>query len=70
MNQAMWANAAVQANRATLAARGVRFLGPAEGDQACGETGPGRMVEPQTVVDALLESAGVLRLRALADKRC
>src|SRR5690606_3840300 len=69
MNQAMWANAAVQANRATLAGRGVQFLGPAEGDQACGETGPGRMVEPQAIVDALLESASTLRLRALAGKK-
>src|SRR5512134_3327502 len=46
MNQAMWANAAVQMNRATLEGRGVRLLGPATGDQACGETGPGRMLEP------------------------
>ena len=46
MNQAMWVNAAVQANRAVLESRGVRFLGPAQGDQACGETGPGRMLEP------------------------
>ena len=43
MNQAMWANAATQANRALLEQRGVRVLGPAEGDQACGETGAGRM---------------------------
>jgi phosphopantothenoylcysteine decarboxylase/phosphopantothenate--cysteine ligase len=69
MNQAMWAHPAVQANRSTLAARGFRFLGPAEGDQACGETGPGRMVEPQAVVDALLESAGALGLRALAGRK-
>jgi phosphopantothenoylcysteine decarboxylase/phosphopantothenate--cysteine ligase len=69
MNQAMWAHPAVQANRSTLAARGLRFLGPAEGDQACGETGPGRMVEPQAVVDALLESAGALGLRALAGRK-
>ncbi len=45
MNRLMWANAATQANVATLAARGVTVLGPADGDQACGETGPGRMLE-------------------------
>ena len=46
MNRLMWANAATQANIATLRARGVTVLGPDEGDQACGEVGPGRMVEP------------------------
>jgi phosphopantothenoylcysteine decarboxylase/phosphopantothenate--cysteine ligase len=44
MNHVMWANAATQANVATLAQRKVRILGPAAGDQACGETGPGRML--------------------------
>jgi phosphopantothenoylcysteine decarboxylase/phosphopantothenate--cysteine ligase len=42
----MWAQAATQANIAVLRERGVRILGPAEGAQACGETGPGRMLEP------------------------
>ena len=37
--------------------RGVRILGPAEGDQACGETGPGRMVEPHEIVDAVSNPA-------------
>jgi phosphopantothenoylcysteine decarboxylase/phosphopantothenate--cysteine ligase len=63
MNQAMWANPAVQANRATLEARGVRLLGPAAGDQACGETGPGRMLEPTEIAAALLEAEGPSRLR-------
>jgi phosphopantothenoylcysteine decarboxylase/phosphopantothenate--cysteine ligase len=49
MNRVMWANAAVQANRATLEARGVRILGPGSGDQACGETGEGRMLEPEKI---------------------
>jgi len=66
MNQAMWANAAVQANRALLDARGVRFLGPAVGDQACGETGPGRMLEPGDIAAALLELSGRIRLQSLA----
>jgi phosphopantothenoylcysteine decarboxylase/phosphopantothenate--cysteine ligase len=54
MNRLMWANAATQANVATLRSRGVAILGPAEGDQACGETGPGRMLEPGEILDALL----------------
>jgi phosphopantothenoylcysteine decarboxylase / phosphopantothenate---cysteine ligase len=66
MNQAMWANVATQANRNELEARGIRFLGPAEGDQACGETGPGRMLEPTAIADALLEVPGRLRLKSLA----
>ena len=53
MNHVMWANAATQANVATLRARGVVVLGPAEGDQACGEVGPGRMLEPLQIVKAL-----------------
>ena len=66
MNQAMWANAAVQANRGVLEARGIRFLGPAAGDQACGETGPGRMLEPTEIAAALLDLPGKLRLQSLA----
>jgi phosphopantothenoylcysteine decarboxylase/phosphopantothenate--cysteine ligase len=45
MNQQMWLNAATQDNIATLRRRGVRVFGPAEGSQACGEVGPGRMLE-------------------------
>jgi phosphopantothenoylcysteine decarboxylase/phosphopantothenate--cysteine ligase len=64
MNQAMWANPAVQANRALLETRGVRFLGPAAGDQACGETGPGRMLEPADIASALLDMPARLPLRS------
>ena len=46
MNRLMWANAATQANVATLKARGIHVWGPGEGDQACGEVGAGRMLEP------------------------
>lgn len=53
MNRVMWAHAATQANIATLAGRGVSILGPADGDQACGEIGSGRMLEPLQVVAAL-----------------
>ena len=55
MNQAMWSNPAVQENRELLERRGVRFLGPAEGDQACGEVGPGRMMEPLDIVRSIFE---------------
>lgn len=50
MNHLMWTNAATQQNIETLTGRGVRVFGPGEGDQACGETGPGRMLEPAEIV--------------------
>lgn len=46
MNQAMWRDAGTQTNAATLAARGIQLLGPDEGSQACGDVGPGRMLDP------------------------
>ena len=55
MNQAMWSNPAVQKNRELLERRGVRFLGPTEGNQACGEVGPGRMMEPVDIVRSVFE---------------
>jgi phosphopantothenoylcysteine decarboxylase/phosphopantothenate--cysteine ligase len=54
MNQQMWAHPATRANLATLAARGVRVLGPASGSQACGEVGEGRLLEPPEIVAALV----------------
>lgn len=54
MNQQMWQDTATQSNICTLAERGVKIIGPASGDQACGEVGPGRMVEPAAIVTALL----------------
>ena len=56
MNQAMWANAATQANASVLGARGIRLLGPASGEQACGETGEGRMLEPEQLLAALSDA--------------
>ncbi|KAB7627374.1 bifunctional phosphopantothenoylcysteine decarboxylase/phosphopantothenate--cysteine ligase CoaBC [Alkalilimnicola sp. S0819] len=53
MNRLMWANAATQANARLLAERGVRLLGPGAGQQACGEVGDGRMLEPPELVAAL-----------------
>lgn len=57
MNRLMWAHPATRANCRTLEARGVTLLGPGTGAQACGETGPGRMLEPEALVAALLEGA-------------
>lgn len=53
MNQAMWANEATQANAAQLLARGIHFIGPVAGSQACGDTGVGRMSEVPDVVSEL-----------------
>ena len=53
MNQAMWRHPATRHNCDVLTQRGVRFIGPAEGEQACGDTGPGRMVEPSDIVSEL-----------------
>ena len=63
MNHRMWLHPATQANVALLASRGVSVLGPASGPQACGETGPGRMLEPAALAAEMLAapSCGVLR---------
>ncbi len=53
MNNVMWQDAATQGNIDLLLARGVTILGPASGDQACGETGPGRMLEPDEITEFL-----------------
>ncbi len=58
MNRVMWANAATQANARILRERGVRLLGPGEGDQACGEVGAGRMLEPLELVALLAPQNG------------
>lgn len=54
MNVRMWQHPATQRNVARLAADGAAILGPADGEQACGETGPGRMLEPAAIAEALL----------------
>ena len=56
MNVQMWSNAATRRNVAQLRADGVGILGPASGDQACGEVGDGRMLEAQQVYDAVVAS--------------
>ncbi len=52
MNQQMWHDAATVANVATLRSRGASVVGPAQGAQACGDVGPGRMEEPAIIADA------------------
>lgn len=65
MNQQMWAHPAVQANIATLRQHGAQLLGPAVGDQACGDVGSGRMLEPHELRDALVASFGGRSLAGL-----
>ncbi len=66
MNRQMWENPATQRNVAQLHTDGVSILGPAYGDQACGETGAGRMLEPGELFDDLHAS---LQAKPLAGKR-
>ena len=68
MNSIMWHHAATSANLQTLISRGVEVLGPDAGSQACGETGVGRMLEPDDIVQAVVErqtvtpvGSGILR---------
>ncbi len=68
MNQQMWADAATAANMATLEARGIHRVGPADGDQACGEVGTGRMSEPQAIAEraaSLFEHGALAGLRVV-----
>jgi len=53
MNVRMWNHPSTRRNLATLKKDGVLFVGPNEGDMACGEFGPGRMAEPEEIVDAI-----------------
>src|ERR1700761_2786338 len=53
MNHIMWSNAATRANVGTLQQRGIHIFGPGSGDQACGEVGEGRMLEPLELVDRI-----------------
>ncbi len=67
MNVRMWEHPATQANAAALAERGVELIGPAEGELAEGEHGPGRMVEPEELFARVQEILG--RTGPLAGKR-
>lgn len=67
MNQQMWLHPATQYNVSILQQRGVQLLGPATGSQACGETGPGRMLEPVEIVNLL--NPQIRSLLKLKDKK-
>ena len=65
MNVRMWEHPATQRNLATLRADGIRFVGPDEGEMACGEFGLGRMAEPATILEAI---AGLLGAEAASPR--
>ncbi|HEX2050048.1 MAG TPA: bifunctional phosphopantothenoylcysteine decarboxylase/phosphopantothenate--cysteine ligase CoaBC [Actinomycetota bacterium] len=67
MHTEMWEHAATRANVATLAARGVTFVGPSEGELSSGDTGAGRLVEPDAIVAAAV--AALERRGDLAGRR-
>jgi phosphopantothenoylcysteine decarboxylase/phosphopantothenate--cysteine ligase len=66
MNHVMWTNAATQGNVGVLRARGVHLFGPGQGDLACGESGPGRMLEPEQL---LAQVAGLFETGLLVGTR-
>ena len=53
MNTTMWLDKGTQANYQTLLSRGTNFIGPDEGEQACGDIGPGRLVEPDKIINLI-----------------
>ena len=59
MNGKMWSHPATQANVALLRERGAQFIGPAEGDLACGYEGLGRLEPAESIVEAVLQSVGL-----------
>lgn len=66
MNQQMWQHPATVENLAVLAERGINFCGPDSGSQACGEVGPGRMLETPEIIQA---ASGLFDHLALAGRR-
>lgn len=66
MNQAMWRNTQTQSNVKTLKKKGIQVLDTAEGSQACGDVGPGRMLEPTMIVEKI---SHLFRTTSLAGKR-
>jgi phosphopantothenoylcysteine decarboxylase/phosphopantothenate--cysteine ligase len=71
MNQVMWENPLTQRNLATLCAvrQDVRVLGPTAGEQACGETGPGRLLEPDELVQAFMRECSASQLPGKRSRR-
>jgi len=66
MNQAMWADGITQSNLEALQLRRIHVWGPASGEQACGDVGPGRMIEPQEIAD---RCAGMFETTRLTGKK-
>ncbi|MGB1846467.1 MAG: bifunctional phosphopantothenoylcysteine decarboxylase/phosphopantothenate--cysteine ligase CoaBC [Pseudohongiellaceae bacterium] len=66
MNQAMWADGITQSNLEALQHRRIHVWGPASGEQACGDVGPGRMIEPQEIAD---RCAGMFETTRLTGKK-
>ncbi len=58
MNHVMWSNPATQANREVLEKRGIHIIGPGIGSQACGETGAGRMLDPDAIAATIFNLRG------------
>jgi phosphopantothenoylcysteine decarboxylase/phosphopantothenate--cysteine ligase len=68
MNQQMWRDAATQQNLEVLQQRGIHVFGPESGDQACGDIGPGRMLEPEQIAEhiaALFETGALAGLNVV-----
>lgn len=66
MNQGMWRNTSTQHNMEQLRGRGTHVFGPAEGNQACGDVGPGRMIEPEDIAEL---TADLFETGSLAGKK-
>jgi phosphopantothenoylcysteine decarboxylase/phosphopantothenate--cysteine ligase len=69
MNVRMWLHPATVRNRETLVGDGAMFVGPDEGEMACGEFGPGRMAEPAAIVEAILAALDGAAAKPLAGRR-
>jgi phosphopantothenoylcysteine decarboxylase/phosphopantothenate--cysteine ligase len=69
MNVRMWLHPATVRNRERLAGDGVLFVGPDEGEMACGEFGPGRMAEPAAILQSVLAALAGPAARPLAGRR-
>lgn len=65
MNMNMWLDQSTQENCKKLSSRSISIIGPAEGEQACGDIGPGRMVEPENIVELISSS---IKIGPLAGK--
>ncbi|ABZ75003.1 phosphopantothenoylcysteine decarboxylase/phosphopantothenate--cysteine ligase [Shewanella halifaxensis HAW-EB4] len=66
MNQQMYRNGATQANLKQVAERGIHIWGPESGSQACGEVGPGRMLEPVAIADKAVNFFGPKLLQGMS----